>query len=428
MVIPKNEPREDDPAVYHSTTTTSIEIDSVNAKQCSIDLNGNRFNDTTTKPSDDEVPFALFDVDIQVDHIVESDPEKVYKWNIVWSNVVQILLLHIIAIGGFAFVPTANDYSLIFSYIIIIITMIGVQSGAHRLWTHRSYKANAFLRFILCLCQTIAGQTNIYRWVRDHRVHHKWSETDADPHNSNRGFFFSHVGWLLVKKCPEVYEKGRTIDMSDITADKIVMFQKRFYYPLLIIFWGILPTFIPVLLWNEIVFTSFIVCMMQPYFFTLHTTWMVNSWAHMFGGKPYNTKIGPVEATIRHMMVGEGFHNYHHTYPWDYSASELGASKVFNLATMFINFFAWIGWATELKKVDPETIRKRIQKTGDLSAQYSPNHWLREWVGGLLVSLSPLYIPFLVKYGYLYFAGCLHQQCEPRFSWSYMDYRLFEMY
>jgi stearoyl-CoA desaturase (delta-9 desaturase) len=58
-------------------------------------------------------------------------------------------------------------------------------------------------------------------------VHHKFSETDADPHNATRGFFFSHVGWLLVRKHPDVREKGKTIDMSDINADQIVMFQKK---------------------------------------------------------------------------------------------------------------------------------------------------------------------------------------------------------
>jgi len=64
-------------------------------------------------------------------------------------------------------------------------------------------------------------------WVRDHRLHHKYSDTDADPHNAQNGFFFSHVGWLLTKKHPQVIEKGKGIDMSDLDADPVVMFQKR---------------------------------------------------------------------------------------------------------------------------------------------------------------------------------------------------------
>jgi stearoyl-CoA desaturase (delta-9 desaturase) len=70
-------------------------------------------------------------------------------------------------------------------------------------------------------------QNNIHEWSRDHRVHHKFSETDADPHNAKRGFFFSHVGWLLVKKHPDVRSKGKTVDMSDLERDFVVVFQRR---------------------------------------------------------------------------------------------------------------------------------------------------------------------------------------------------------
>jgi len=69
----------------------------------------------------------------------------------------------------------------------------GVTAGAHRLWTHRSYKARLPLRIFLAFANAMATENSIYVWSRDHRVHHKYSETDADPHNANRGFFFAHV-------------------------------------------------------------------------------------------------------------------------------------------------------------------------------------------------------------------------------------------
>lgn len=75
--------------------------------------------------------------------------------------------------------------------------------------------------------QSIIFQNDIHEWARDHRVHHKYSETDADPHNATRGFFFSHVGWLLVRKHPDVKKKGKAIDMSDLNADPLVMFQRK---------------------------------------------------------------------------------------------------------------------------------------------------------------------------------------------------------
>ena len=71
-------------------------------------------------------------------------------------------------------------------------------------------------------------QNDIYEWSRDHRVHHKFSETDADPHNARRGFFFAHVGWLLCKKHPQVKERGKTVDMSDLLQDPIVVYQRKY--------------------------------------------------------------------------------------------------------------------------------------------------------------------------------------------------------
>lgn len=70
-------------------------------------------------------------------------------------------------------------------------------------------------------------QNTLYDWVRDHRVHHKYSETDADPHNSNRGFFFAHVGWLMLLKHPQVIKKGRAIDMSDVLSDPVIQFHQK---------------------------------------------------------------------------------------------------------------------------------------------------------------------------------------------------------
>jgi stearoyl-CoA desaturase (delta-9 desaturase) len=58
-------------------------------------------------------------------------------------------------------------------------------------------------------------------------VHHKYSETEADPHNATRGFFFAHVGWLLVRKHPAVLEKGAQLDVSDLMADPVVRIQRK---------------------------------------------------------------------------------------------------------------------------------------------------------------------------------------------------------
>lgn len=78
-------------------------------------------------------------------------------------------------------------------------------------------------------CSSLASlpQNDIYEWSRDHRVHHKYSETDADPHNAKRGFFFAHVGWLFMRKHRDVIEKGKRLDFSDLLADPVVVFQRK---------------------------------------------------------------------------------------------------------------------------------------------------------------------------------------------------------
>jgi fatty-acid desaturase len=65
-------------------------------------------------------------------------------------------------------------------------------------------------------------------WVRDHRVHHKYTDTNADPHNSKRGFFFCHIGWLMCQKHPHVKKFGSRIDMSDVESDPVLQFQRKY--------------------------------------------------------------------------------------------------------------------------------------------------------------------------------------------------------
>ena len=70
-------------------------------------------------------------------------------------------------------------------------------------------------------------QNDIIAWSRDHRVHHKYSETNADPHNAKRGFFFSHCGWLMVRKHPDVIAKSKNLDFSDLYADPVCVIQRK---------------------------------------------------------------------------------------------------------------------------------------------------------------------------------------------------------
>lgn len=182
-----------------------------------------------------------------------------------------------------------SNYSFLVSATILYqLGGLGITAGAHRLWAHRAYKARWPLSIFLMICNTLAFQNCVIEWSRDHRVHHKYSETDADPHNAKRGFFFAHCGWLLCRKHPEVKNKGSGIDLGDLERDPILAFQKKYYLTLMPIICFVIPTIIPVYLWGETWTNAWFVSTLFRYTFTLNATWLVNSAAHLWGNRPYD--------------------------------------------------------------------------------------------------------------------------------------------
>lgn len=285
-----------------------------------------------------------------------------YK-DVKWENVISILAVHCLAIYLVLTFPFHHHILLsLWTILIVLFSGWGVTAGAHRLWTHRSYKANAGVRIFLMICYTMSGQNSLYDWVRDHRVHHKYSETNADPHNSNRGFFFAHCGWLMLKKHSEVINKGRQINMSDIKSDPVIDFHERYFLPLKIFLCFIMPVLIPILFLNESIMPAFMINMIR-YVFVLNCTWLVNSAAHLWGNRPYDKNINPAENSFVSLFsLGEGWHNYHHVFPWDYRTAEIGINSA---TTTLIEFFAKVGWAWDLKQPTKELVEKIAVRNGD---------------------------------------------------------------
>ncbi|KAL1123029.1 hypothetical protein AAG570_002117 [Ranatra chinensis] len=279
---------------------------------------------------------------------------------VVWRNVIMFGYLHLAAVYGmYLALTSAKLLTSAWAWLMYVLSGLGITAGAHRLWSHRTYKANFPLRVILAAFNTLAFQNSIYDWARDHRVHHKYSETDADPHDARRGFFFAHIGWLLCRKKVEVIEKGKGLDLSDLENDPVVAFQKKYYIILMPITCFLIPTIVPVYFWNESWTNAWFVATLCRYTFTLNMTWLVNSAAHIWGNKPYDKTINPSEnISVALGALGEGWHNYHHVFPWDYKAAELGNYKL-NFTTAFVDFFARIGWAWDLKTVPKQVVMRR---------------------------------------------------------------------
>ncbi|KAL1492048.1 hypothetical protein ABEB36_012547 [Hypothenemus hampei] len=282
-----------------------------------------------------------------------------------WPDLAAQLFIHLGFLYGVLFcLWRAKWQTLLFAFVTVVASGFGITAGAHRLWSHRAYKAKWPLRLLLLFLFTIAGQRHVYVWALDHRVHHKYSETDADPHNANRGFFFSHVGWLVLTPHPLVVEKRKKVDMSDLESDPFVMWQKRLYPLLFFLFAILMPVGVPIYFWNETLWDSFWINFNVRFCTTLNIAFFVNSVAHMWGQKPYDKYISPVEnLAVSIAALGEGWHNFHHVFPWDYKTGELG--NRWNPSTKFIDFFAKLGWAYDLKSVSKEMIARRAKRSGD---------------------------------------------------------------
>lgn len=251
---------------------------------------------------------------------------------------IYITLVHIVAFIGLFYVPKCSTQTLFWSFFLWPISGFGITVGVHRLWSHRSYEASSPVRLFLMLVNSIANQGSIFHWARDHRVHHKFSETNADPHNAMRGFFFAHMGWLFLKKHPDIVKAGRTMDFSDLKEDGYVMFQKRYdpWFALYMCF--VMPAQVASYFWGEPFWNSFFVAGCLRYCIVLHFTWLVNSAAHLYGDHPYDVLSYPSENPIvSWCSVGEGWHNWHHKYPYDYAASEFGISTQYNPSKLFID-------------------------------------------------------------------------------------------
>ena len=143
------------------------------------------------------------------------------------------------------------------------------------------------------------------------------------------------------------------------------LFHCRHYKLLLILLNIIIPTVGPWYLWNESLYNSFFISFAFRYAFGLNCAWCVNSFAHMWGTRPYDKGINPAESlTAIISSCGEGFHNFHHTFPHDYATSEFPSPL--NVTKKIIDVWALLGLAYDLKTVSKETILKKRMRSGDL--------------------------------------------------------------
>ncbi len=102
--------------------------------------------------------------------------------------------------GGMASICVTS----IIGVVLYAVTGHGITIGYHRLFTHRSFKANRVLKIALAAAGSMAIEGSLISWVANHRRHHRYSDQPGDPHTPHSGsapgiksFIHAHVGWLF---------------------------------------------------------------------------------------------------------------------------------------------------------------------------------------------------------------------------------------
>ena len=231
-------------------------------------------------------------------------------------------------------------------------TGLSITAGYHRLWAHKAYDTHPIVKYFLLLGATLAVQSSAFDWCSGHRSHHRHVDDEfEDPYSARRGFWFSHMDWMLHKYPSGQYDYK---NIPDLKKDKILTLQHKYYG-----FWVILTNVVVVgavgLLINDVLGAFLIVGLLRMVL-THHCTFFINSLCHMFGSRPYtDTNTARDNAILALFTWGEGYHNYHHYFQYDYRNGVKWWQ--YDPTKWLIALLSKIGLAKDLKRVDDLTIK-----------------------------------------------------------------------
>lgn len=249
-----------------------------------------------------------------------------------------------------------NDFSVAawVSFVVLAgLNGIGITAGYHRLWAHRAYKAHPVVRFVLLFFGTMAVQNSVYIWASGHRRHHRHVDhVDHDPYSAKRGFWFSHMGWMVREYSSN---KEDFSNIPDLLEDKMLAFQHKHYAVLAlgINFGGaFLLGYLLGDIWGVVLLGG-----LARLVWSHHTTFFINSLAHIWGRRPYtDTNSARDNDILAFFTYGEGYHNYHHIFQTDYRNGIRWYQ--FDPTKWLIRSLSYVGLTTDLRRVPDFKIEK----------------------------------------------------------------------
>lgn len=121
----------------------------------------------------------------------------------------------------------------------LIIGFVGLGVGFHRLFSHRCFETYKPVEYMLALIGTLSTYAPILFWVGNHSIHHKYADTERDPHNPNKGFWHTLIYWNLkkdIEKQLDIYN----FCARKILRDKFLMFLNKHFIIINYVFFLIL--------------------------------------------------------------------------------------------------------------------------------------------------------------------------------------------
>ena len=215
---------------------------------------------------------------------------------------------------------------------------IGICLGFHRLLSHRSFQVPKWLEYCIALLGALAIQGGPIFWVSGHRQHHAFTEhVDKDPYSAKRGFWWSHIKWILHPK-PEFFE-------ADIYQKYAPDLMRQPFYRWLDRNFLMLQVPLGLILyvlggWSFVIYGIAVRSVLL-----WHSTWLVNSASHLWGYRTYESDDGARNCWwVSLLTYGEGWHNNHHAYP---HVARVWISLVGSRSDLVVNRGFTEAWASD---------------------------------------------------------------------------------
>ena len=270
-----------------------------------------------------------------------------------WPHSSPVLLVHVLC---FAFVFTGiTTTALILCAVLFAGRSFFVTAVYHRYFSHRSYKLNRFWQFVFAFGAESSAQKGVLWWAANHRVHHRNSDTDADVHSPRKGFWWSHVGWILSDK----YKATDMVGIKDFAKYPELRFINKHDW--------IAPWTLGVACFLIGGWSGLVVGFFWSTVLLWHSTFLVNSAAHVFGTRRYETEDTSRNSWwIALLTGGEGWHNNHHHY----QASCRQGFFWYEIDTTYYGLLvlSWVGIVHDLKRPPQRILYPQPERERELEA------------------------------------------------------------